>query len=393
MPATAPTRPAPLTSQRDRDVLRSFAQRIDPTDAGAHNNLGVLYYNKGLYEEAVSAFMRALELDQKMPVAQRNLEIAYFNTGYYDRKVADLTERLRLKPADRDARWELGRTHALLGQTTQAVEQFTELLRHHPSDIGALVQLGLAERTNGDLDKALGYLQRALDLDTSSSVVNFYIGEVLYNRGVNESALDALKRAVELNPQNPDAYYLMGFVLGDMGRHEEARSVTRKAIQLNPTLSRAQANLAIDQGRPQRLEELNAARADGRMTQMEVHAEGQLAQFNLGLAFRQKGYYAEALREYAKALERGEDRPLVLQAMAEVHLLRREARQAVELYDELLKSQPDSPKLWNERGVALHQEGRFEDAEGSYRRAVQAELGYALAHNNLGFFFNDTATT
>src|SRR6476620_10380431 len=118
-----------LTSERDREVLRSFARRIDPSDAGAHNNLGVLYYNKGLYEEAVSAFMRALELDQKMQVAQRNLEIAYFNTGYYDRKVSDLTERLRARPADRDSRWELGRTHALLGQTTQAVEQFGELLR------------------------------------------------------------------------------------------------------------------------------------------------------------------------------------------------------------------------------------------------------------------------
>ena len=108
---------------------------------------------------------------------------------------------------------------------------------------------------------------------------------------------------------------------------------------------------------------------------MEVHAEGQLAHFNLGLAFRQKGYYGEALREYAKALERGEDRPLVLQAMAEVHLLRREAKAAVELYDELLAQQPDSPKLWNERGVALHQDGKFAEAEESYRRAVQAELG------------------
>ena len=31
-----------LTSERDREVLRSFARRIDPSDAGAHNNLGVL---------------------------------------------------------------------------------------------------------------------------------------------------------------------------------------------------------------------------------------------------------------------------------------------------------------------------------------------------------------
>ena len=70
-----------LASERDTEVLRSFARRIDPTDAGAHNNLGVLYYNKGLYEEAVGAFMRALELDSRMQVAQRNLEIAYLSSG------------------------------------------------------------------------------------------------------------------------------------------------------------------------------------------------------------------------------------------------------------------------------------------------------------------------
>ena len=152
--------------------------------------------------------------------------------------------------------------------------------------------------------------QRALALDPSSSVVHFYIGEVLYNRGVNEGALDALKRAVELNPQNPDALLPDGL---RARRHGPARGGARgrrgRPIQLNPTLSRAQANLAH---RP-----ATAAAARGaarrraptaRMTQMEVHAEGQLAHFNLGLAFRQKGYYAEALREYAKALERGEDR-------------------------------------------------------------------------------------
>src|SRR3982750_3068357 len=105
-PVPAAQSPVP-TSERDRDVLRSFAKRIDPSDAGAHNNLGVLYYNKGLLGEAVAAFSRALELDAKMQVAQRNIEIAYFNTGYYDRRVSELRDRLRVQNDDRDARWEL----------------------------------------------------------------------------------------------------------------------------------------------------------------------------------------------------------------------------------------------------------------------------------------------
>ena len=52
--------PGPVLSERDLAVLRSFARRIDPSDAGAHNNLGVLYYQKGLIEEAIAEFVRAL---------------------------------------------------------------------------------------------------------------------------------------------------------------------------------------------------------------------------------------------------------------------------------------------------------------------------------------------
>src|SRR5258705_11846033 len=97
-----------LTSERDRDVLRSFARRIDPTDAGAHNNLGVLYYNKGLYEEAVAEFMRAVELDPRMQVAQANLELAYVNGGHANARVGQLREHLRRAARGPDRRWGRG---------------------------------------------------------------------------------------------------------------------------------------------------------------------------------------------------------------------------------------------------------------------------------------------
>jgi tetratricopeptide (TPR) repeat protein len=368
---------APLTSERDREVLRSFARRISPSDAGAHNNLGVLYYNKGLYQEAVAAFMMALELDHTMQVAQRNLEIAYFNTGYYDTRVPELRERLRQCPDDRGARWELGRTFSLLGKQDEAAEEFRALLKYAPNDVAALLQLALAEKSAGDMERAQECIERALARDPDSSLLQFTLGEILYHRGLNDDALRALERAIELNPENHDALYLMGFVLGDIGRHEDAQAATRRAIKLNPSLSRAYANLSLEQQRASR---------DGAPAkrELQVSVEGQLAHYNLGLAFRSKGYYAEAMREYGVALDRGEDRDLVLQAMAEVHLLLRQPGEAIGLYDDLLRRQPHSPKLWNERGVALHQEGRFADAESSYRRALEEEPSYAIAQNNLG---------
>src|ERR671914_785056 len=107
--------PAPALSERDLTVRRSFARRIDPADAGAHNNLGVLYYQKGLTDEAIGAFMRAVELDPRMQVAQANLEIAYRTSGHYDRRIAELRQQLEGHPDSREARWELGRALAALG--------------------------------------------------------------------------------------------------------------------------------------------------------------------------------------------------------------------------------------------------------------------------------------
>lgn len=371
----------PALPERDLAVLRSFARRIDPSDAGAHNNLGVLYYQKGLIPEAVAEFSRALELDPRMQVAQGNLEITYRASGYYDRRVAELRERLRREAGDREARWELARAYAALGHTDEAVAEFEALLAWHPDDIPALLQLGLAEKARGRVEVAEEWFRRAAEQDPDSPVALFYHGEALYNRGLNEAALETLRQAVHRNPDYADAHYLLAFVLGDMGLHDEARASTKRAISLNPTLGRAQANLTLQPpedgsvpGRQTLADSMRPALAEG----------GTLAHFNLGLAFRQKGYYAEALREYRLALDQGEDRRLTLQAMAEVHLLRRDLASALELYDALVEEHADSPKVWNERGVCLHQAGRRDAARDSYERAISLDGDYALAWNNLG---------
>jgi tetratricopeptide (TPR) repeat protein len=188
-----------------------------------------------------------------------------------------------------------------------------------------------------------------VEQEPDSSVVQFYLGEVYYNRGLNEPALAALERAVSLNPDNANAHYLMAFVLGDLGRHQDARAASKRAIQLNPPLARAQTNLSLERYRAER----ESAEQRLRATPVPEVVEGhELAHYN-SACVPAAGYYTEALREYRLALEarRG---PAARPAgdggglPAEARLRRR-----AELYESLIHEVPESPKLWNERGVVL----------------------------------------
>src|ERR1700682_2537376 len=116
MTPPAPAQPTAAANGGEVDILRSFARRIDPSDAGAYNNLGVLYFRKGLTDEAILAFARALALDERMGVARRNLEIAYGETGIVERRLHDLEERLRANPEDLEALVQRGMAEETAGR-------------------------------------------------------------------------------------------------------------------------------------------------------------------------------------------------------------------------------------------------------------------------------------
>jgi tetratricopeptide (TPR) repeat protein len=334
---------APSHLVRDTEILKSLARRVDPADPGAQNNLGVLYYRRGLFDDAIAAFSRALALDERMRVARRNLEIAYGESGLLERRVAELEQRLR----------------------------------ENPEDIGLLVESGIAEKTAGHLDEAEAKFRRALSYDADSSVLHFFLAEIFYNRGLGEEALRFLRRSIDLNPANPDAHYLAGFILGDLGRVEEAREANRRAVALNPALTRAQANLS--------LESRGASSSDnGSAAEQPAHGKAGSPHLTLGLALRLKGYHAEALRECRAALDAGEDPAAALEAIASLHLILGQPHQALEAYDRCLAVSEDNPRIWNQRGIALYMLGRSNDAEESFRRCFRNGASYAAAHNNLG---------
>ena len=59
-------------------------------------------------------------------------------------------------------------------------------------------------------------------------------------------------------------------------------------------------------------------------------------------------------------------------------------RSATALWGDTAAKQPDNPSAQNDLGVALVQEGRFEEAVAHYREALRLRPGFAEAENNLG---------
>jgi cellulose synthase operon protein C len=374
--AAAAAMPLPR-SARDVEILRSLSKRINPHDAGAHNNLGVVYYNKGLYAEAITHFEKALELDPRMQVAERNVQIAYFHTGYFETLVAELRARLAQDPNDVDAHDRLARAYYYGGDHATAIEEWRKAA-NVKQDFTTRYRLARAEQQRGNLEGALVEVQQALLIEPRNARAQLLRGSILYQSAKIAEAREALEAAVSIDTKLADAYHLLSFIYGELGDAKKAEKAGARASELNPTLSKAETNLSLDSYSTARYEELVGDRA-----KPDVATGGTLAHYNLGLAFRQKALYDEALREFRLATERGEDPLLVHQAEAEMLLLRGDSEQARELYEQLVIDEAGSPKLWNELGVSRHQGGDLEGAERAYRHALDIDPEYALAWNNL----------
>ncbi|MGB8477001.1 MAG: tetratricopeptide repeat protein [Candidatus Acidiferrum sp.] len=76
--------------------------------------------------------------------------------------------------------------------------------------------------------------------------------------------------------------------------------------------------------------------------------------------------------------------PLSDEQMADLYMVRKQFREAAELYQKLSKQNPKNPVYLNKLGIALHQQLDLGQALKYYKKAVKVDPHYADAENNVG---------
>ncbi len=150
------------------------AIEIHPTYKNAYLLRGNSLYYLERYEEAVSAYEDALEVDPNYAEALKNIGIAYRDGGqYFGEREGNIEKALEFlikaesyMPEDYETLRLLGVAHGFSGRPEEAVSYFRRAAEANPDAPGAWHNLGTAYRHLGRPDLREKYHQKAKDMES-----------------------------------------------------------------------------------------------------------------------------------------------------------------------------------------------------------------------------------
>lgn len=154
-------------TQRARESFRQNleAATLNPADASAHYNLGLIHQQRGELEQARERFERAVQIDDDEIDAHYQLgRIAREQKRYADavKNFEQVVSRDRTH-AQNEIWREVGATYLAAGQFEDARNALEPFLEHRPSDPEALYLMGRAHAGLGHQREAASSMQACIE--------------------------------------------------------------------------------------------------------------------------------------------------------------------------------------------------------------------------------------
>jgi protein O-GlcNAc transferase len=190
--------------------IKKALQYRAPNVAGAYFILGMALQGKGLLDEAITHYQKAIELDPSFAEAYYNLGIALKGKGEID----------------------------------EAITYYQKAIEINPFSAKAYYSFGNALKGKGQLDEAISYYQKAIELNPSFAAAYCNLGITLKEKGRLDEAISCYQTAIKLNPNLAHAYNNLGIAFHEKGRPDEVViACYRKAVEINPDFIEAYSQL------------------------------------------------------------------------------------------------------------------------------------------------------
>ncbi len=194
----------------DFEALWRTTLARNPSCWMAHNNLGIVLFQKGEIDEAILHYRTTLQMEPDFWDADYNLGSALLTKGEVDEAIAYCNRAVAIEPNDPDAQVALG--NALVGK----------------------------ER----IDDAIVHYEKALAIRPDYFTARYTLSHALLQKGEIDAAIVQSRAALLIRPENADAHTNLAIGLDEKGQTAEAITHYQKALEIAPRSPSAANNLA-----------------------------------------------------------------------------------------------------------------------------------------------------
>ena len=207
-----------------------------PNFAKPHQDLAVLYVNRGDYPAAANYFRRATEIDPGLSSAFSGLSHVLYKLGD-DRAASESMDKyLELSPDN-----TLARVIALhqKGDLKNARIECGRLLAQEPENLGAMRRLAMISAEEGHSGEAERMLHRLNKLAPESMMTLMDLANLYLEQHNYVTAIEWLNRALEKSPKDSDIHLMLAQSQSIVGNAAAALESYSTCLAINPYDTRA----------------------------------------------------------------------------------------------------------------------------------------------------------
>ncbi|MGJ5179375.1 tetratricopeptide repeat protein [Bradyrhizobium oligotrophicum] len=269
---------------------------------------------------------------------------------------------------------EAGLLHLGAGRLLDAQMCCEQALAADPSHADSLALMGIVALRSGQHDHAVAWFSRAIRQTPKIDYLTS-LGFTLKQMGRPDDAFAVFDKAIQLKPDDAELWKHLGGVLLALDRSAEALLSYQHALTIDPTHREAafQSGLLLHQ--QQRYEE--AAQA---FTVCLTQQPNDLPALQMrARCVRELKLYDDYLADCERAQALVPADPMACSNLGDAFVCLGRSAEALPWFDQALSLRPDFVEVLLNKGFALLQLLRFEDAAGVYRQILAIEPGNAKA--------------
>jgi tetratricopeptide (TPR) repeat protein len=233
-----------LLAEGEAAARRAVA--MEPTLAGAWNNLGIILQEAGKFEESRHCLERVLTLQPHNAEAHNNMGNTCKRLGLAAQAEKHWLRALILRPNYAEPHSNLANLLADQAAYDRAAQHARQAIELNPRLADAYINLAGVESARQRYFEALRWLDQLLIFAPHHAVALAAKALALKKLDRLEEALDAAEKAITAAPQNAEARNAQGLVLQAMGKFDTALAAFDRAAALPGTVAeQALVNRAI----------------------------------------------------------------------------------------------------------------------------------------------------